>query len=88
MRVRVERLAGMIWALRRVIDLLDVMLRWVVRLRSVVGRLIVRRKDTPTDASREQEILDKCRTETERAIYRRLFAASKTGVQRSVDGGD
>jgi len=76
--------------LREDIDHLDWMLRRLIRERIKLGRAAVQRRGGGTDSSREQEILNACESDTERHIFKTLFAASKgeAGVQRPIDDGD
>ena len=77
-----------VWVLRRVVDGIDLVLRSLIRLRVRCGAAIIRRKKQTTDKHREQQILDKCASETEATIFAALFRASKAGVQRAEHDGD
>jgi len=76
--------------LRAEIDEIDERLRELVRRRIALGRKAAEARGGGTDTTRESTILDRCESETERQLFRVLFAASKgqTGVRGPVDDGD
>lgn len=76
--------------LRSRIDHLDWMLRRLLRERQSLAEKAVQCRGGGTDEDREKQILARCESDTERQIFRALFAHSKgqADVQRPVDGRD
>jgi chorismate mutase len=75
---------------RSQIDRIDSLLRSLIRKRIQVGRKAAGIRGGGTDITREQEILNRCESQTEQKVFKALFAASKreADVQRTADDGD